>query len=340
MRRPHPIGKPMFHTAGTAESFTATAQHSALSTQHFRRRGYALIVVMAVLVIAAAGMVGLSRASMGAAVRANAKQRDLQREWGARSLRRAVLTRAENLLVEQERQTQRPVVRMDMQVRLGRQRFELILRDEQAKANLNALLETSAPRDVEARLVQQMSGSGLMGAVRLRPNLTPPPPRVLGPPAPGGQAGVPEVVSQRVTGYGQVFEGIDAERLGAGAAELLTCWGTGHLNVMRAPEPAMRLMLGSKLTGAEISRLISLRDQLHRGNRQGLITTGAEARQPVRRLLASAGIENRLGMPPMLETSVCHSVWVKVEDGKRQWHELEVLDRSDPMAPRRWLVMW
>src|SRR5688572_16761712 len=111
--------------------------------RQMRHRGYVLIVTLGVLVLAATVMVGVGRAAIAHALAARQAQDDLQRRWAIASCRAIVLPFAEQLLVDQEHKQQRPVPVHRAQIHLGNVALDLTLADEQAKANVNWLLNAS-----------------------------------------------------------------------------------------------------------------------------------------------------------------------------------------------------
>src|SRR5437763_1563779 len=117
-----------------------------------RRRGYVLVVTLGLLVLAASLMVGVSRAAFRRVVEARLAQDELQRRWGVSSCRAAVLPYAEQILITQESQRRRAVPIYRTRVELGSQTFELVLSDEQAKANVNALLGEAGASRAENRI--------------------------------------------------------------------------------------------------------------------------------------------------------------------------------------------
>jgi hypothetical protein len=79
------------------------------------------------------------------------------------------------------------------------------------------------------------------------------------------------------------------------------------------------------MSGAEIVRLVDLRDKMARPG-GGVKFEGPMAREPGRRLLAAAGVDIRAGLPPVVEVSACHSLWVVARGRDRQWYYLQVLE--------------
>jgi hypothetical protein len=324
-----------------------------------------LVVTLAVLVLSAGLMVALGRAAMGHAARAREARDDLQRRWGVASCQAAVLPVAEQLLAAEEARRGEPVASVRVTVRLGRQSFELTVADEQAKANVNALLADGDVPTAEDRVRQALTGYGLANKVRLRPAPRPPARQP-------GSAAVATTSSGRlggwrpITGLGQILDAVPPAdwcrppaggrpggQAGEAAADLLTCWGDGGVNVRRAPEAALRLALSPPLTAIEVGRLIELRDEQFyaKGRPPGAAASprlpggrdaGPANRSPVRRLVDAAGLTAVGGrlIPRLSDGSTCHSLWVVADDGRRRRHVLAVTDRSGTGPPRAYSFAW
>lgn len=277
-------------------------------------------MTLGLLVLAATLLVSIGRASLRRAAVAREAADDLQRRWGATSCRLAVMPAIESVLVDQERKVRRPVAVHHARLRLGEQVFDLVLADEQAKANANVLLDEADRARVESRLREAMTGSGMGHRIRLRPDPAAVPIRAAGSGG-GGGAGASTapatqpILPKRVTGFGQVFDDVPPAQL-IRASELITCWGNGLVNVRRAPQAT--LSLATSLTGVEIAALLRARD----GSASGSASGG---------LLNSANIKTRPGLH-LTESSACHSLWIIARSNRRDWHYFAVLDDSDPRS--------
>lgn len=300
-----------------------------------RRRGYVLVVTLAVLVLASTLLVTLGRSAMRHAADARAATTDLQSRWGSASCRQTILPLAERLLETEERRTGRPTPTLSRSLRLGGQTFDLILADEQAKADVNALLLATEATAAESRIRQALSGYGLANKVRLRPDVALRP-RVADPSAPPA-----------IGGYGQVFDDVPADALlrrpiggGPAPAELLTCWGGGRINLRRASEPALRLALSPPMTAIEIGRLIDLRDRAFFGE-SGTSPIGPTigGRGPLRRIVESAALtgESARAASMLSDGSTRHSLWIIATSPGRRDVSFAVLDTSEIDLPR-WTV--
>jgi hypothetical protein len=314
-----------------------------------RRGGYVLVMVLALLVLAATLLVAVSRAAGRSALVARSAEDDLQHRWGVVSCRKAVLPYIETILTSLEQERRRPVARFDMAVRLGSYTFDLILADEQAKANVNAMLEEADATRAETRIRQGLSGSGLGNRIRLRPTVgeavvavratatTAPTTR------PTRSAAAPAVAS-----WGQVFDDVPPGQLlrpipGGRLApvDLLTSWGGGAMNVRRASDAALTLAAGRSLTGAQIGRLIDARDKLweKRTGDRGFDESPAEKLKALITKTIGESLRNK-GNLGLIEGSTCHSLWVITRSGRRDWYDAFVSEESEPQRPVVWTFSW
>src|SRR5688572_8165645 len=174
-----------------------------------RRRGYVLVMTLALLVLCATMLVTVSHAALRHASAARAARDELQRRWGAVSCREAVLPNAEVILATAEATRRRPVPVLATVVRLGGHEFELVVSDEQAKANVNAVLANADLTRAETRIRNALAGSGLANEVRIRPTYG----SIVEP-----VGAVAESASLRVAGLGQVFDEVEPARVLRAAA--------------------------------------------------------------------------------------------------------------------------
>jgi hypothetical protein len=312
-----------------------------------------LVLTLGVLVLAATLMASTGRAAILRAAQARRDAEALQRKWAWLSVRDAALPRAERILAGVEVRTRRVTPAYLETVSLGGLVIEVGVADEQAKASVNWLIESEGRGVAESRLRGALAGTGLVNRVRLTAAVDVPPPPPASRVQPTSSAlfePPPAVVRPWVSGWGQVLEGYEPRAVighvvgRVSADDLLTCWGSGHINIRRAPEPALRLMLGQTLSAAEISRLVGVREALLRpGGAEVLRAAGgpeAVMRMPVRRLLAAAGVDSKPNMPPMTEVSGCHSVRVVIRDGHRSWHHLSVREQAPGETARVQTFIW
>ncbi|HEX4793467.1 MAG TPA: hypothetical protein VH370_06730 [Humisphaera sp.] len=307
------------------------------------RRGYVLVATLGLLVLASTLLVTTGRLAVRHALLARQNQEELQRRWGAISARNAILPYAEQILARAEATDNHPRPLYRATVQLGADSFELIVADEQAKANINTVLEQTDKSAAEARLHDAISGSGLGNAISLHPE----PLQSMLPSGSRGQPSGPPPPQQWISGWGQVFDNLALPALIEGpnpATSNFTCWGSGATNIIRAGAPALRAVGGS-LTQLDVSRLIDARNAAW-DVRSKLLPTGGQtsvnsSADAVTRLLSAAkispGIRARVAMT---DRSTCHSLWIIVKDRQRRWYQFMVLDESNVLHARTEAFFW
>jgi hypothetical protein len=337
----HPRARPLVSDAAPA---------ARRSPKHRRRHGYVLIVTLALLVLATSLLVGVGRAARRHAVEAWIAQDEIRRRWGAASSRSAVLPHAEAILAAQEDRRHGPVPRFHAAVQLSGQTFELIVADEQAKANLNVLLVDASVPIVENRLRQSLSGTGVGSLVKVRPSIfTPLKSRA---PASAQSITLPSVAApQWLSGPGQVFDDLAPERLctpgfgGIAPGDLFTCWGAGAINLRRVSEPALKLA-GPGLTSAQIRRLLDGRNVAFSADDAPIVHPASPDPTPhanaIEQAMEDAGIgmPERKGLAPLANQTACHSLWVISHTRRRIIYEFTVLDTSDENRPHTESFSW
>lgn len=208
-------------------------------------RGFALLMVLLLVMLVAALTLAAARTSVQRASEAQASLRELQQVWGVQFLQRAVLPRVERELVLEGARRGEPVARCERRVQLGVETFLVVLADEQSKANVNKLVSQMAQVDAEARMRALLSSAGVPSNVEFHP-LT----------APIGGL-------QRFGHYGQVLAdwpggaGHTPDRVMRTAA-LVTLWGDGRVNAMRAPREVLMASV-PELDLGHLEQLLRLR---------------------------------------------------------------------------------
>jgi hypothetical protein len=298
-----------------------------------KRRGYILLTTLALLVLSSTLLVTLARSSIGRSLEARQSHDDLQRRWGRISCQRALLPHAENILINQEKLHRRPFPTYRAGVQLGMQQFDLVLADEQSKANVNALLDLTDKPRTESQL--RTTFSNLAAQIRLHPS----------PPPASGPTTRP-ILPRYLTSFGQIFDSTPPQNLLAqrfdrtAPADLLTLWTDGQLNIRRCSPAVLNLLDNPPLTQLDIRRLIEARDALYSKKPPPAPTATPLPADPVRRLIAQAQIPPSKASLHLTTSSKSHSLWIIVRDPRRQWYSLAVLDQSDPDHPRSWSHVW
>ncbi len=287
-----------------------------------RNSGFILVMVLVVLAVCGAILARAARRNAEVALRAGRVQRELQLRWGALSCRAAVLPIAEQILQEHAGPEEPEPVQVRHTVALGGAKFHLVVGDEQAKANVNAL-------------AREEEGVGLLGGIS----------RIVGL---GGEAvrvrllpAEDEIAEDDPTGqyvsFDQVFIIRHPSELmsppggeGPAISRRLTCWGNGKLNLKRAELAVLRVMLSGYLSE---SQLVALDD--FRRSAPNLSVPRAFAHLE----LTKKQIDSLL--PLVTDKSGCHSLWVVAEGRTRSWYRLYVEQSGIPEDdPQRWTFAW
>jgi hypothetical protein len=313
-----------------------------------RPRGYVLVMVLGLLVLSTTLLVGVSRLAGRAVVGARQAEDDLQRRWGVASCRKAVLPHAEAILSGLEQERRRAAPNYVVAVRLGGMTFDMIVADEQAKANVNAILSEADLALAETRIRQAVPGSGMANHIKLRATVG----GLLQPirtatTAPAVTQPVWAAGALAVGGWGQVFDVATPAQLlrptpgGRAPLDVLTCWGTGAINVRRASDTSLALAAGRSISGVEIGRLIEARDKLfeRRAAEGGFDQSPADRLRELMTRTAGESLKNK-GNLGLAENSTCHSLWVISRDGRRDGYDLFVSDEADAKQPVVWSFSW
>jgi hypothetical protein len=297
-----------------------------------QRRGYILLTTLALLVLSSTLLVTLARSSILRSLEAKQSHQDLQRRWGQISCQRALLPHAETILINHEKRYQHPFSTLRATIQLGAQEFNLVLADEQAKTNVNALLDLSDKSRTESQL--RTTFSNLAAQIRLHTSTPPTSAPTTRP-----------VLPRYLTSLGQIFDSTPPQNLSTprfdrpAPADLLTLWTDGQLNIRRCSPAAVALLDNSTLTQLDIRRLIEARDALYSKNPPPPSAAPLPA-EPIRRLLIQAQIPPTKSNLHLTSSSKSHSLWIIVRDPRRQWYSLAVLDRGDEDHPRSYSFTW
>ena len=278
-----------------------------MSAEPRRRRGYVLVLALLLLVIAGAMLAVVARRSLGRAADAVAGERALQAKWAAVSIGDALPPRVDRFLSS----SRRPVVEAMLTLGDGpsRQRVRLLVGDESAKANLNAVHERD-PSAVPGAVLALAPQADLR--LDLRPNRPEPAGEFDAPPPPFGT-------------FGQVFAAPPPIDLAA-ATTALTVFGDGRLNLARASPAAVRVTTAGVLSPAEAARLVELRDGM-RGSATSQLFEAMDLPQRDRERLSSL----------LTTTSTAQSVWVFPDAGPA---ELRVIESFPDLGMRRRRFAW
>lgn len=296
---------------------------------HCRQRGYVLLLTLLVLMLAATAMAAVARRSFNRALLAQRTGEALQRRWGVLSCQRTLLPNVEGILSGAERATARTLVGVRRTVTLGGQEFELVLSDEQAKLNANALLRQRGRTEAERVLHEVLRASGSRTRVRLSGD------RRRSAPAPLGGLVIDDPDDRPLQSLSQMFPAASPAALLGGpatgsATTDVTCWGSGELNYRRASATALRQFCAPAVDAIEMRKLLSMREK----------SPDVRASDALDRLQLDDDVRDSLDLR-LVEGSSCHSLWIVARTRQRAWYHLFVLDRSVPEhLPRTVSFVW
>ncbi|MAX25861.1 MAG: hypothetical protein CMJ19_15280 [Phycisphaeraceae bacterium] len=267
---------------------------------------------MALLLIAMAGSVLaiMAKRSIFDASDVQQAQQQLEHRWAAYSLEKSLLPRAEKVietLLEKDPLRDEHVFKgkVEFEIQLAETTYQLTLADENAKANVNQMIDATQTQTVSSqpiqRLLQDMQVRDIP-AIQIQPyvweNAT---------------------NSQAIQTLGQVFENVNPSQLVAFESidpvvlDVLTCWGDGKLNLHSASPHAIKAVCLKQMTRGEIDKLIRARD--------------ANPRITLDAALTSAGVDKKkLGKIKVLftEKTTCVSLWTRWETDRRTRYRLAV----------------
>lgn len=279
-------------------------------------------------------MAGIARQSLALASHAIDAQNELQRRWAITSCQQALLGRAETILTSQEfyngtrtieseetssgnpaekeeEQFMPGVPRIATTIRLGEFTLNLVLADEDSKANLNTLYRWRDKITVQ-QTIRRLNVSSMGSKIHMKPYRT--------------QKNNPNL--RAFDSWGQVFEldrGLaDVELPVAldGATHELTCWGRGQLNVHRASDQAIQEICLLPVGPDMSAKLIEQKNQnpgMEVGTLLDSLKLGESQREQLEQLLT--------------DQSMCHSLWIHVSDQRRTWHTLTVAQSREDQKP-------
>jgi hypothetical protein len=308
--------------------FSRCAKHPAARIDRTPRSAFVLVMVLALLTVCALCLGGLARRSLDAGEQVATAQTDLQRRWGVVSCERTYLSLAKDLLEAEAAklpangQTWPLPASVAAEFDLGELHFSILLADEDAKANLNAMARGNpdGPRAV-ASLVEQL----VAGVDGLAVHVEPPPTQS----APSQATVGSHQSAATLRSWGQIFEPTEVACPGEFAARLrhatrnITCWGSGRLNIQRASDEAIRFVCENEIGPDILGKLLARRHE-----------SGATGLEPLLDQLALRKTD-RLTLERLLtDRSSRYSLWILVRSPRRSWATLAIGDGSSSQGGR------
>ena len=270
-----------------------------------RRRGMALLLVLGLLILVATVATATSRGALQAAGEASAAVEDLQAHWLAVSAERTILLQAEPLLRAAEARQGGPVATIATQFEVDEITVAFQLSDDTTRISPIEMVRT---------------GEGWQS--RIEDALPPTLRRLFNAKSTGGFL---FRNPQRLT-YGVFF----APEAGAvpGYDDLLTPYGNGSVNLLRADETALSVALVPPLTKAEVQDLLRARRDLF----DEIDDLGRET--VLLRMLAEAGVSVNAGGADQLwhAESTRHRLKTTMRSDRRSWQRVRVMDTDKDQA--------
>lgn len=296
-----------------------------------RQDGYVLLMTLLLVSIVGAAMAAACRQSLAKALQARRAGEDLQRRWGAITCQKTFLSKSEELLQQAAENAPQPVVSVPLELQLGGQTFCLIVGDEQAKANVNALYERRGKIAASQSVTALTAGLDSPVQDLLRPSL--PWQR------PQEKQEKRSAAAQKTPAMGclgQVFsDTVGPDQLAGtaprfcGAAAALTCWGDGRVNFRRARLETLLEACRPDLAAGDIDGLMRLRT----GN------PGIGLARAMTELKLSKEKQDR-AMQLLTDQSSVHSLWIITTAGTRIWYRLAVQDVGEDNSESVWAGPW
>lgn len=275
-----------------------------------------LILVLVVLALAGVIMGRRAISSNLLALQANAAQEQLQTRWAALTIQKAILPHCETLLAQAQADSREPIAAAVQQLSLGTLTCTLVVGDEQAKANANALYARNGLQQMEQSVRRLLGQSGA--------NL----------PVTAGMPEHPVAVSsssvQAFGAWGQLLPDFRPEMLLPDARADrplladLTCWGSGKLNFKRCSAECLEEMTRGSLSLSQQDKLLSLRREV----------PGISLREALPQLeLTDSG--RKSAQDVLTDSSSCYSVWIILRSTGRSYYRLAVSEgRSGSSRPK------
>ena len=334
-----------------------------MSVRYFPQRpGFVLLLTVVLLALVAAGLAGVARRSQRASLDANCLEARLQQRWLTRTAEDllphvgewldAVDAADVDSIATNPTSGIAPILASAaILLDLGHHHVELVLGDEQAKCNLNAVWDAADPAVGRDKLQRLISDLGLALLPRPRPIgtfeasaagssydwpafgtydqliLTAAPASFAAAVhrSPGGrEAGRWSGPSGDMIGLIVGPRSVDALPL---LADHLTLWGDGRLRLDRASPAALRARLEPLLSPNQIERLLT-------AHAEGL--AGLEALDT---LELTERQRQQLATRVTAESS-CFSVRLHLDDGRRVRTSLTVGEPTDNVDPRLHRFTW
>ncbi len=311
------------------------------------RKGFVLMMVLVAIILVGVAMTTTARKSLQASLSAIETQQLMQRRWGMHSCQRTLLSAASGLFEVSDLKARKlrgkpaafPSIIED-RISLGGQTFDLLIADEDAKANLNAIYDAGGKRECE-RALNRLTGAFESRTVRLLPireSMRKPTAKRSTASDSKLDSDKTELNSATATGlpafrsWGEVFDLVQVNQLAGEDRQLakmtrkVSLYGTGRLNIFRASDESLLAVCNAVVQEGLAKRILSKVRDTSLGE-VGLIlertVTNAEDKKGLRALLGSS--------------SSSFSLWIEASDKRSRqqrfafqaFNEIGILQTSE-----------
>ncbi len=271
-------------------------------------RGFVLVLTLAMILIAVMITARSANRSLTRTLQAIESETQLQSRWSKLSLQRSLLSRSTQVFeaVEaEERASSSRRIWHDGQIELSGTTYRLRLSDENAKVNLNTIRRTRPARDYQRFIAETVS-------VPRRPTMQEKTSLERGP-----------EINDTIESWGLVFEDTSPAQL-MDQTTSITCWGNGRLNLQRASDQSVHIMLEPIIGQSDVDAI--LRQRHEQTDRHG-----HSPQMPQPSLVPPVAAEL------VTQDSRCYSLWlISEESGDAELHVREVRDHGSVESSFRW----
>ncbi len=302
-------------------------------------RGFVLLMVLLVLAIAGTILATSARRSGQRALDTIEQVRRVQLRWGSISCRDIVFTNANDIFKKAAEYQPIKSRQVRSSVTLGLIRFDLILSDEQAKANINLLAARLGSQGLAAAMRELQADQRKVLQVWLQPGKKHESlqfaPRVRRDRRRAVKNNIPVTVPVVYESYDQVFRydhprqllSEDPEQISP--SDRITCWGDGKLNLARADVETLRSILTGLVTEDQIVTLANCDPSDPTFSLQQVIDT-SELDTEKAALLTIL----------LTDKSECFSLWVIGSVPTRRYYRFFIADKNIHPAKRSSSFYW
>ncbi len=291
-------------------------------------QGFVLLIVLVAIIIVGVALTRSARQTAQASIAAIDAHSVMQRQWGIESLQRALLPAASQLFEISDRSTRKqrgkqqafPSIMSDRVV-LGKQTFDLLLADEDAKANLNTIYDAGKERACQ-QAIKDLTGLIGIRSMRLLPSRTSAAVVDAKQSSQESSSLSPTTTTEEnfssrrpkslaFRSFGEVFDIVQIHQLAGDDRELakltrqITLLGSGRLNVFRATDDSFLAVCKSVVQDGQAKRLLEKVRE----------TSLSEIRLILEATISDPSDRQRLE-PLLGDSSTRFSLWIESTNGK------------------------